>query len=93
LRSVQRLVVSFLSAAAHAYILLRFDEYEANIKKGINPARWYEYAISSSVMICLIAMLFGCYDFASLILIFFVNAVKHGGTADGKNEPSEPRYN
>jgi hypothetical protein len=64
-----------MSAFAHAYILYNFKEYSDNISNGINPARWYEYAISSSVMICLIAMLFGCYDLASLVLIFFINAV------------------
>merc|ERR1712072_706504 len=56
-------------------ILVNFETYEKNISNGINPARWYEYAVSSSVMICLIAMLFGCYDLASLVLIFFINAV------------------
>lgn len=64
-----------MSAVAHAYILWTFSTYKANIIKGINPARWYEYAVSSSVMICLIAMLFGCYDVASLVLIFFINGV------------------
>jgi hypothetical protein len=64
-----------MSAVAHAYILYNFNDYQANVTNGINPARWYEYAISSSVMICLIAMLFGCYDLGSLLLIFFINAV------------------
>ena len=43
-------------------------------KKGINKFRWFEYALSSSIMIVLIATLFGVYDIASLYLIFVVNA-------------------
>ena len=34
----------------------------------------YEYAISSSLMIVAIAVLFGCYDVASLLLIAVCNA-------------------
>lgn len=63
-----------LSAVAHTYIVCRFQTYIENINRGINPARWYEYAASSSVMICGIATLFGCYDLSSLIVIFLVNA-------------------
>lgn len=66
-----------LSAGAHALIALpkKFNEkYNSDLKKGINQFRWFEYALSSSVMIVLIATLFGIYDIASLILIFLVNA-------------------
>jgi len=83
----------FLSAAAHGYILWNFADYERNISRGINPARWYEYALSSSVMIVLIAMLFGCYDFASLLLIFFINAVMNlcGLLMEKMNPPSREK--
>jgi len=63
-----------LSAVAHMFIVCRFGNYIENINRGVNVARWYEYAASSSVMICGIATLFGCYDLSSLILIFLVNA-------------------
>jgi hypothetical protein len=63
-----------LSAVAHTFIVCRFETYIKNINRGINIARWYEYGASSSVMICGIATLFGCYDLSSLILIFLVNA-------------------
>mmetsp|Transcript_81650 Transcript_81650/g.127501 ORF Transcript_81650/g.127501 Transcript_81650/m.127501 type:complete len:283 (-) Transcript_81650:409-1257(-) len=63
-----------LSAVAHGYVLLFWKVYIKDINMEINRARWYEYALSSSVMICAIAMLFGCYDIGSLILMFFVNA-------------------
>ena len=70
------LVASFLliSAVAHGLIYLNSDVYYDGLKKGINKFRWFEYALSSSVMIVLIATLFGIYDIASLILIFVVNA-------------------
>jgi hypothetical protein len=70
------LVASFLliSAAAHGFIVINSQRYFEDLKKGINRFRWYEYALSSSIMIVLIATLFGIYDIASLILIFIVNA-------------------
>ena len=70
------LVASFLliSAIAHGLIVLKSDKYFSDLQKGINQFRWFEYALSSSVMIVLIATLFGIYDIASLVLIFIVNA-------------------
>ncbi|MDP3306069.1 MAG: heliorhodopsin HeR [Erysipelotrichaceae bacterium] len=70
------LVSSFLliSAVAHGLIVLNAKKYEDDLKLGINKFRWFEYALSSSIMIVLIATLFGIYDIVSLILIFIVNA-------------------
>ena len=70
------LVACFLliSAIAHGLIVLNSKKYFEDLKKGINKFRWFEYAFSSSIMIVLIATLFGIYDIASLILIFLVNA-------------------
>ena len=70
------MVASFLliSALAHGLIVLFSDKYFQDLKQGINRFRWFEYALSSSIMIVLIATLFGIQDIASLILIFFVNA-------------------
>lgn len=67
----------FLSAAAHFLIAspLFYNWYVENLKGGINYARWYEYALSSSVMIVLIAMLSGVLDAPSLILLFTLNAM------------------
>jgi hypothetical protein len=48
--------------------------YVRNLKKHINYARWYDYALSSSVMIVAIAMLSGVYDIAALIPLFGINA-------------------
>lgn len=70
------LVASFLfiSAAAHFIIVMNSKKYFEGLKQGINRYRWYEYALSSSIMIVLIATLFGIYDIATLILIFIANA-------------------
>ena len=66
----------FLSALAHALVASPriYEWYTRNLSKGINYARWIEYAASASVMIVVIAMLVGIYDIASLILIFALNA-------------------
>lgn len=50
------------------------EKYEAQIQKGMNLFRWMEYSITSSLMIVVIAMLCGVYDFSSLILLFALNA-------------------
>lgn len=64
-----------ISAFAHFYIVLNSKKYVEDLKNGINKFRWIEYALSSSIMIVLIATLFGVYDISSLILIFVVNAL------------------
>ena len=73
------LVAMFLliSAGAHALIALpqkTHKIYKRDLERGINQFRWFEYAFSSSIMIVLIATLFGIYDIASLLLIFLINA-------------------
>jgi len=65
----------FVSAIAHLSVsTYGYSWYVRNLKKGINYARWYEYAISSSIMIVVIAALCGIYELSSLILIFALNA-------------------
>jgi hypothetical protein len=64
-----------LSAAAHFFLAtVGYRLYVRNLEKGMNPVRFYEYALSSSVMIVLIGMLVGITDLGALILIFAVNA-------------------
>ncbi len=65
-----------LSAAAHFFLsTVGYSWYVRNLKKGMNPVRFYEYALSSSWMIVLIAMLVGIWDLGSLILMFGLNAM------------------
>jgi len=69
-------VFLFLSAIAHFIIAApkTNDIYNRDLERGMNKFRWYEYSLSSSLMIFLIAMLFGVYDIGALILIIFINA-------------------
>ncbi len=48
--------------------------YVKNLKKHVNYARWYDYALSSSVIILVIALVSGVYDIAALIPLFCLNA-------------------
>ncbi len=64
-----------ISAVAHFYLAtIGYKRYVENLKKGMNPVRFYEYALSSSLMIVLIGMLIGIWDLGAIILIFAVNA-------------------
>jgi hypothetical protein len=64
-----------ISAVAHFYLAtIGYQRYVQNLKKGMNPVRFYEYALSSSLMIVLIGMLIGLWDLGALILIFTLNA-------------------
>ena len=40
-----------MSAFAHMIVLLNKERYITDLSKGINYFRWYEYSISSSLMI------------------------------------------
>jgi len=74
---LQPMVAAFLFASAIAHFSLStygYAWYVDNLKKGMNPARWYEYAISSSIMIVIIAQLCGIFELSSLLLIFGLNA-------------------
>jgi Heliorhodopsin len=69
-------VFLLISAVAHFFLATIGNKlYVSNLKKGMNPVRFYEYALSSSVMIVLIGMLVGIYDLGAIILIFGINAM------------------
>ncbi len=70
-------VAAFLliSAVAHFYLAtVGYRRYVANLEKGMNPTRFYEYALSSSLMIVLIGMLVGIWDLGTMIALFGLNA-------------------
>jgi len=72
------IVASFPLLSSLAHFLIAFPKnkaYNENLKKGINPYRWYEYAFSSSIMIVLISTFVGVWDFWSLVMIFTLNAM------------------
>lgn len=65
-----------ISAVAHfSLATFGYKWYVTNLKKGMNPARFYEYALSSSLMIVLIGMLVGIWDLGSIILMLGINAM------------------
>lgn len=65
-----------LSAFAHLFISTVYRKtYEADLAKGINKVRWFEYALSASVMMIAISLLSGIYDLSSLIMIFTLDAL------------------
>ena len=71
-------VAAFLliSAIAHFYLgTIGYTRYVNNLKLGMNPIRFYEYALSSSWMIVLIGMLVGVWDIGALVLMFGINAM------------------
>ena len=65
-----------ISSVAHFYLAtIGYKKYVANLKKGMNPIRFIEYALSSSLMIVLIGMLSGLWDLGIIILMFGLNAM------------------
>ncbi|MGD0056551.1 MAG: heliorhodopsin HeR [Methanomassiliicoccales archaeon] len=65
----------FISAIAHFSVsTFGYRWYVRKLQSHINPARWYEYMLSSSVMLVVIAMLSGLFDISALVLLFALNA-------------------
>jgi hypothetical protein len=65
----------FMSAVAHFLMAWPLRGwYERRLAAGIQPLRWLEYSLSSSVMIIIIATLAGIQEIGTLIAIFGVNA-------------------
>jgi hypothetical protein len=71
-------VIAFflLSSMAHLFIATVYRKnYEKGLLEGINKVRWFEYALSASVMMIAIGFLSGIYDLSSLIMIFSLDAL------------------
>ena len=65
----------FITAFAHISVATYgYKWYVRKVNSGINPARWYEYAFTSSLMIVILAMLTGIFDIAALLAIAAANA-------------------
>jgi hypothetical protein len=86
-------VAVFLLLAAVDHLLMATPPvrqwYEANLRQGINVARWVEYAISASVMLILIAALSGIWDLAAVIGLFAANSamILFGWLQEQDHEP------
>jgi Heliorhodopsin len=66
--------------------------YERNLARQINPARWWEYSVSASLMVVLIAMLTGITEASALLAIFGANAamILFGLVMERANRAGEP---
>jgi hypothetical protein len=69
----------FLLLSAFAHLLISspmyMRRYEANIQKGINPARWWEYAVSSSLMLVVLLMFGGLIELSTVVFVFTLNFI------------------
>jgi len=82
-------VFFLMSAIAHFAVAFPARRwYEGMLARGQNPARWVEYAFSSSVMIVVIATLSGIQEIGTLVAIFGVNAAMNlfGWSMEAANE-------
>jgi hypothetical protein len=84
-------VASFFAMSAIAHLALAFPArgwYQRRLARRQNPARWIEYAFSSSVMIVVIAMLTGIQEVGTLIAIAGANAAMNlfGWSMEAANE-------
>ena len=66
-----------LSAIAHLFVSSPFyiRRYEENIANGINPARWWEYAVSSSLMLVVLLSFGGLIEISTVVFIFTLNFI------------------
>jgi hypothetical protein len=89
-------VAAFLLLAAldHALVASPWlaGWYERNVARGVNPIRWWEYSLSASLMVVLIAMLTGARDLGTLIALAGANAamILFGLAMEERNRPGEP---
>ena len=71
-------IAIFLFLAAGDHLLMALPPvrrwYEANLRRGINYARWIEYSVSASIMILLIGLLNGINNLYAMMAIFGANA-------------------
>jgi len=82
----------FVSAFAHTVIsTVRYDQYVDYLDRGMNPYRWYEYAVSASLMIVIIGMLAGVWDIGTLVAMFGLVAVMNlaGLLMEQRNESTD----
>lgn len=69
-------VFLLISACAHTIMASPrfYPWYVRNLKRHINYLRWYEYALSASLMVVIIGMLSGVFDAPSMIMLFTLTA-------------------
>ncbi|MFC5929767.1 hypothetical protein D6T64_03480 [Cryobacterium melibiosiphilum] len=91
-------VVAFLALSAVFHFLIAspafFGRYASGLKQQHNYFRWVEYALSSSIMIFLIAQITGITDIAALFSIFGLNAtmILFGALQEKYETPGNKRF-
>ncbi|WP_336923676.1 heliorhodopsin HeR [Aquipuribacter sp. SD81] len=91
-------VALFLALSASFHVLVSLPRVHERYLRGLadhhNFYRWVEYALSSSVMVVLIAQLTGIADAAALIGLFGVNAsmILFGWLQERYEEPGSGRW-
>jgi hypothetical protein len=69
----------FLLLSAFAHLLISSPmyvrRYEQNIANGINPVRWWEYAVSSSLMLVVLLMFGGLIELSTVVFVFTLNFI------------------
>lgn len=95
--SIPGLIAIFFLVTALAHGLLATiyrKRYEAELAKGINMVRWFEYAISAGLMLVLVGLLSGVYDFSTLIALFGFMVVMNllGLITERTSRDSQPNW-
>jgi hypothetical protein len=89
-------VAVFLLLAAIDHLLMAvpgvWPWYRDNIARQINKARWWEYSISASIMIVLIALVTGVSDVGAIVAIAGANVamILFGLVMETVNRPDDP---
>lgn len=89
-------VAVFLLLAAIDHLLMAapgvWPWYRNNIARQINKARWWEYSISASIMIVLIALVTGVSDVGAIVAIAGANVamILFGLVMETVNRPDDP---
>jgi len=75
--NISYMVAGFMALSAFFHFFVSspqiFPKYSAGLGRHINPYRWVEYSLSSSLMIIVILQLNGTADYIALLGIFGVN--------------------
>ena len=88
-------IATFLVLSALFHVIVAsppfFGRYRAGLSQGHNYFRWVEYALSSSLMIVIIAQLVGISDVVALVALFGVNAsmILFGWLQERYHEPGD----
>jgi hypothetical protein len=71
--------IFFVAAAMHLIVATVYrNQYEAELKKGVNRARWIEYTLSVALLFVVMAIMIGFSNIVILLLLFAVAVIMNG---------------